>query len=176
MAEQRRSTDREWQSWWFAAWQSTPRWPSALGADREAQSFDWPTAAQQSWSQSLSAAADATVPMNTGAPSQDPHSSVQDAFSQTSWTTLPRRRIRSKRSRTLGPRLDTADKAGTPLGSHAGLLSRSSPSWAVYRAPRFSGTPGLPLPPSLTVPPGLQVLCDFVPPASSHAITQATDA
>ena len=60
-----------WQSWWDAAWQPTPRWLSALGADREAQSFDWPTAAQQSWRQSPSAAADATVPLNNDAPLQD---------------------------------------------------------------------------------------------------------
>ena len=65
------SLDQELNSWWHAAWQA-PRWLSALGTDREAQSFDWPTAA-----------ADATVSMNTDAPSLDTHSSVQDAFTQT---------------------------------------------------------------------------------------------
>ena len=83
MADQWRSTDQEWHPWWDAAWQPTPRWLSAHDADREAQFFDWPTAAQQCWSQSPSAAGDATVPMNTDAPSQDPHSSLQDAFTQT---------------------------------------------------------------------------------------------
>ena len=49
------------------------------------------------------------------------HSSVQDAFTQSSWTVLSRRRIRSKKcSRTPDPPLDTDD-------SYAGLLSRPSP-------------------------------------------------
>ena len=83
MADQWRSNDQQWCSWWDAAWQPTPRWLSALGADHEAQSFDWPTAAQQSWYQSPSAAANATEPMNTDAPLQDTHSSVQDVSTQT---------------------------------------------------------------------------------------------
>ena len=74
---------------------STPRWLSPLGADRQTQPFHWPTAARQSWSQSPSAAADSTAPMNVGAQLQDIHCSVQDVFTQSSWTILPRRRIRS---------------------------------------------------------------------------------
>ena len=93
---------------------------------------------------SPSAAADATVPMNTDAPLKDTHcsvqgastqthsstqdastqpvqthSSAQDAATQSSWTILPRRRIHSKkRSRTPDSRLDIAD-------SHADSLSLS---------------------------------------------------
>ena len=66
--------NEEWHSWWDAAWQPTPRWRSAL-RDREAQSFDWPAAAQQSWCQSPSSA-DATVPMNADAPLQDTHTAL----------------------------------------------------------------------------------------------------
>ena len=45
------------------------------------------------------------------------HSSAQDASTRSSWTILPRRRIRSKkRYRTADPRLDTEDSyAGPPL-------------------------------------------------------------
>ena len=46
MSDQRHYTDQEWQTWRSTAGQTTPRWPSALGADREAQSYDWPSAAQ----------------------------------------------------------------------------------------------------------------------------------
>ena len=81
MTDQWRDADREWHSWRDTAWQPTSRWLSALGADSETQSSDWSTAAQPSWSQSPSAAADATVPKNTDAPSQ--RSSVQDAVTQT---------------------------------------------------------------------------------------------
>ena len=77
-------------------WQSTPRWLPALGADRDAQSLDWPTGAQHSRSQSSPAAADAAGPMHCDAQPQDTHSSAQDASTQTSWT-MPRRHVRFKR-------------------------------------------------------------------------------
>ena len=143
------------------------RWLSARGADREAQSFDWPTTAQQSCSQSPSPAADAIVPMNTDAPSQDPHRSAHDAFAQTdsqapdastqlSWSILPRRSIR----------LDIDD-------SYAGPLSRAAPvnagRWGALPpliSSRFAGPPGLPPPPALEVQHDCRVPFDFVPPAA----------
>ena len=36
-------TDQEWQTWWSSSWQTTPLRLSALGADRNAQSFNWPS-------------------------------------------------------------------------------------------------------------------------------------
>ena len=113
-----RYTDQEWQTWCSAAWQSTRRWLSALGADRDAQSFDWPTAAQHSWSQSAPAAADAAGPMHCDAPQQDTHRSAKDVSTKTSWT-MPRGRVRFKRSTPAGPHLDTIDQTGHPLSAHA---------------------------------------------------------
>ena len=48
-----------------------------------AQSFGWPAAAHQSWHQSPSASVNQTAPIKAAAPLQDPHSSLQDAFTQT---------------------------------------------------------------------------------------------
>ena len=123
--------NEEWHSWWDAAWQPTPRWRSAL-RDREAQSFDWPAAAQQSWCQSPSSSCGRDCAHERRCPNAGhTHSSVEDAFTQThssaqdaatqlSWTVLPRRRICSeKRSRTPDPRRDIDD-------SYAGL-SRPTP-------------------------------------------------
>ena len=134
---------------------TTPRWLSALGADREAQSFDWPTAAQQSWSQSPSAAADATVPMNTNAPLQDRQLSPRCFHSDPQ---LGSRRLHSvildhpatpphpfrEALQDLDPRLDTEDShAGPPLSPLAAL--------PLLCSSRFAGPPGLPLPPALEV-------------------------
>ena len=161
-------------SWWISGasliksgTRGPPRWLSARGADREAQSFDWPTAAQQSCSQSPSPAADATVPKNTDAPSQDPHRSAHDAFAQTdsqapdastrlSWSILPRRSIR----------LDIDDSYAGPL-SRASLVNAGR--WGALPlliSSRFAGPPGLPPPPALEVQHDCRMPFDFVPPAA----------
>ena len=169
MADQCRSTDQEWCSWWDAS--TAAHSTLAFSTWRRPRgTVYWPTAAQQSRCQPPSAAANAPVPMNTNAPLQDTRSSVQDAFAQThssaqdtstqsvqthssaqdpstqlSWTIQSRRRISSKkRSRTPDPRLD----------SYASPLSRPSPvnagQWAappLLCSSRFAGPPGLPPPP-----------------------------
>ena len=83
MANQWLYTDPEWSAWWHDAWRPTPRWRSALGADRHAQSFDWPSAARQSWYQSSAESVIQTVPSNATAPSLDTYCSGQDAYTQT---------------------------------------------------------------------------------------------
>ena len=79
MTDQGLSTDPEWSAWWDDAWRPTPRWLTALGAARHAQSFEWPTAARQSWYRSPAE----TVPINAAAPPQDTYCSGQDAFTET---------------------------------------------------------------------------------------------
>ena len=78
----------------------------------------------------------------------DTHSSAQDASTQTAWT-LPRRRVRCKRSTPAGAHLDSTDPSGT------------SP---LQRTTLCPSSPGISPPPSLTVPPVHQVPHGFVPP------------
>ena len=151
MADQWRAADRQWHAWWSADWQSTPRWLPALGADREAQSLDWPTAAQQSIaSRRLDCAHEFRSSASGHSQARpeclhtDPQLGSRRLYSVI-MDHLSRRRIRSKRLRTPDPRLTltlgplshsstaNADLSGTPT-----LLCSS----------RFPGPPGLSSPPS----------------------------
>ena len=81
---------------------------------------------------------------------------------KTSRTILPRRHIRSKRSRTPGPPLDTADLAGSPFCSYASFLLRSSLACAdlLGALPPPCTTRFSSLSDRSTCSPGA---CDFVP-------------
>ena len=65
------------------AWRPTPRWLSAPDVDQQAQSFDWPTAARQSWHQPLVETATQTVPIDTAPQLRNPHNSGHDAHTLT---------------------------------------------------------------------------------------------
>ena len=65
------------------AWRLALAGFSALDVAHQAQSFDLPTAARQSWHQPLEETATQTVPINVAPPLRDTHSSGHDAHTQT---------------------------------------------------------------------------------------------
>ena len=148
-------------------WRPLPFFFSALDVDHQAQSFDSPTAARQSWRQRLVETATQTVPINVAPPLRDTHSSGHDAHTQThtlsldaftqsvppssftqdastqfSRSVFPRRRICSEsRSRATDSCLG-ADGSTPVLQEQRDVPPPMCPS-------RFTDLPGPPSPPGL---------------------------